>query len=639
MFKGYIELNGKKAITKFKDVPLLTLEEAKECESYGGVLSPNTILIDVDDAKDSDRLYDLVVANNLNCCVMKTTRGKHFYFKNNKVVTKCFTNKQLGIGILADCKVGTTTCYSVLRLNNVDREIIYMNTNVRGEFDDLPCYLEPIEDYFDITGLKKGDGRNSKLYSYILLLQNKFTNDEIKTILPLINRFMFDKSLSKNELDVIMRDEAFQKINTSQFFNDKTFLFNKFAVHLAKQYKLLRINRVLHSYDGSIYRADPRLIERKMIEIIPILNKTKRKEVLDYLELMVNEEYKYFDRDTKYIAFENGLFNIRENQLVEFDPSVVVTNKINWNYNPNAYDETTDKTLDKLACGNPQIRALMEEVAGYCFYRRNELGKAFILIGDKSNGKSTFLDMIGTMLGDDNISALDLRELGERFKTAELLNKMANIGDDIEGEFITNTGVFKKLVTGDSMSAERKGQDPFDFRSYAKLIFSANTIPKMKDKTGAILRRLIIVPFNATFSKDDEDYDPYIKYKLREQSSIEYFIKLAVEGLQRILENNSFTICDDVERELEEYANTIDPIQNWFNEIREDDCQIVIHQSTKSVYNKYTEFCLSNGLVASSNIELSRRICKELDLQIVTRRVDGKRTKLFERKYYDINEV
>lgn len=93
-------------------------------------------------------------------------------------------------------------------------------------------------------------------------------------------------------------------------------------------------------------------------------------------------------------------------------------------------------------------------------YRRNELGKAFILIGDKSNGKSTFLHVVKNLLGDQNIASLDLKELGDRFKTAELFGKLANIGDDIGDEFIANASVFKKLVTGDRVNVERKGQDP-----------------------------------------------------------------------------------------------------------------------------------------------------------------------------------
>lgn len=77
-------------------------------------------------------------------------------------------------------------------------------------------------------------------------------------------------------------------------------------------------------------------------------------------------------------------------ELKPFSTDIVITNKIPWDYKPDAYSELADSTLNKLACGDAAIRALLEECIGYCFYRRNELGKAFILTGDKSNGKSTF---------------------------------------------------------------------------------------------------------------------------------------------------------------------------------------------------------------------------------------------------------
>ena len=110
--------------------------------------------------------------------------------------------------------------------------------------------------------------------------------------------------------------------------------------------------------------------------------------------------------------------------------------------------------------------------------------------------------MVQTMLGEENISSLDLAELGERFKTAELFGKLTNVGDDIGDEFIANAAVFRKLVTGERITVERKGQDPFEFNNYSKLLFSANNIPRIKDKTGAVQRRLVIIPFDAKFSPE-----------------------------------------------------------------------------------------------------------------------------------------
>ena len=329
----------------------------------------------------------------------------------------------------------------------------------------------------------------------------------------------------------------------------------------------------------------------------------------------------------KYIAFKNGILDIETDEFMDFSPEYIITNKIDFNYIPDAYNEVADKTLNKLACQDPNIRALLEEVAGYVMYRRNELRKAFIFIGGAAGGKSSYLDMIKTMLGDRNTTALDLKELGDRFKTAELFNKLACIGDDIGDEFIANPAVFKKLVSGDRLTVEKKGQDPFDFNSFAKLLFSANNIPRIKDKSGAVISRLVIVPFNAKFSADDEDYDPYIKYKLRQPESMEYLIQLGIAGLKRVLKRRKFTISEKVQKELEEYEESNNPILLFFKEEPS-----VLNEPTAQVYKKYSEFCLANTFTPMSNIEFSKQIRKHYNVDIVSRSIRGKKYRVFVKK-------
>lgn len=132
-------------------------------------------------------------------------------------------------------------------------------------------------------------------------------------------------------------------------------------------------------------------------------------------------------------------------------------------------------------------------------------------------------------MGDSNISQLDIAELDDRFSTVMLTGKLANIGDDISSDFIQGKTVsfFKKAVTGNGLKAENKGQDVFFFKPYTKLLFSANEIPRMKNKGfEAIRRRLLIIPFRAKFSKDDPDYNYQIEDKLKTQSAMEYLILL-----------------------------------------------------------------------------------------------------------------
>ncbi len=628
LYKGYIKTKGKKAIEAFKDrTKYRTYDEVKNLEGFGGVLADDTILIDIDDAEQSEILMNIVEEYQLDCRVYCTSRGRHFLFKNHSI-TRNRTHVPLAVGLTADIKLGTRSSYEVIKIDGEER-FIEWDIEEGGTYQEVPKWLFPVRTAVDFLDMDAGDGRNQALFNYILTLtSNDFSVDDTRECIRILNRFVLKEPLSDDELEVILRDEAFQK---PVFFCDKTFLFDRFATWLKNNENVVSISNQLHIYQDGIYQVGYKAIETAMINQIPNLKKTQRREVLEYMELIADEKAQ---ADARYIAFRNGVLDIVTGQMQPFSPDLVITNQIPWDYNPEAYSELADDTLNKLACGDQPIRALLEECIGYCFYRRNELGKAFILTGDKSNGKSTFLDCVKAILGDGNISALDLKELGDRFSTSMMFGKLANIGDDIGDDFLQGSQVatFKKVVTGNRIKAERKGQDPFEFNPYVKLLFSANDIPRMKDKTGAVLRRLVIIPFNARFTKYlssgeiDPDYNPYIKYQLVEQSSVEYLIRVGVEGLKRIIENNEFTKSEKVAEQIDEYENENNPIKAFI-----DECgvEMIEDEPTGDIYSRYQVFCADCGMQPMSNIVFSKQINKRLGFETVVTKVGGKSIRIF----------
>lgn len=621
LFRGYVPTKKKKCTMPFKGVPssqLMSYDDVKDLDEYAGILADDVILIDIDDKAQSDILMDMVEDLQLNCRVYQTTRGRHFLFKNDKV-DKCGTHLSLAIGLTADIKIGSKNSYSVLKYNGEER-FIEWDSDV---YAPVPRWLTAVKYAPDFAGMGVGDGRNQELFNYILNLQsNGFTKDECRECIRLINKYVFTDHLSDSELDTILRDDAF---NAPVFFDGKTFLFDKFAQYLKNEYHIVKINGQLHIYNNGIYDYAQKSIETKMIEKIPTLTAQRRTEVMKYLDLICED---IEQSEANYIAFKNGIYDIVTDTLIPYTPDIILTNRINHNYNVSAYNQLTDTTLDKLACNDNEVRALLEECIGYCFYRRNELGKAFILTGDKANGKSTFLDLIKYILGDSNISALDLRELGDRFSTAMIFGKLTNIGDDIGDEFMQGNAVsiFKKIVTGNRIKAELKGKDPFEFNPYVKLLFSANDMPRMRDKTGAVLRRLVMIPFNATFTKDDADYDPFIKYKLITEDSIEYLIQLGIAGLKRVLHNNEFTVSQKVTNTITEYEEENNPIIAFINEVGAD---AIVNQPTTDVYLRYSTFCSQSQLQALSKIAFSKSINKRLGTNTVSRRINGAVIRIF----------
>lgn len=606
--------------------PLYTLEDVSRFPHAGGALRQDIVMVDVDIPDQAERFISLLRASGAKCRIVKTTKGVHALFKD---VPKMFPRNSrfiLACGVEADIKSGARSSFEVLKQNGIMREVL----QECEEPEPAPKWLMPVKTEHDFYSMGEGDGRNNALYGYISTLGSKkygFTEEEAFECIRLMNNHIMRHPLDESELNVILREGAMPARSVQSRSSGKQFEHWTVGDELIEEYSIRRINDLIHIYRDGIYvPANNGWLENVLIKKDPTLTAAKRVEVAKYIEgkIMHNTP----PTDARYIAFKNGLYDVVDGCLMDFSPEMILTNRVEYDYVEDAYSELADKVLDKLAVNDEAVRALLEEIIGYCFYRRSELRKSFILIGDKANGKSTYLDMIKTLLGDNNTSALDIQELDDRFKTAELVGKLANIGDDIGDEFIPNPSVFKKLVSGDRLNVQFKFGKPFDFNNYAKMLFSANAIPRIKDKSGAVLDRMIIVPFDATFSRDDPDYDPYIKYKLRDRAVMEYLIVLGIAGLRRVLEAHGFTNSKRVEKELAAYNEDNNPVLMFFKEL--DVEAALYNQPVAEVYLAYNIFCRDNNFQPLGNIAFSRAVRKQFEgVEIARMTINGKQNKVF----------
>jgi putative DNA primase/helicase len=249
---------------------------------------------------------------------------------------------------------------------------------------------------------------------------------------------------------------------------------------------------------------------------------------------------------------------------------------------------------------------------------------AFILTGEGSNGKSTILNLIKKLLGKKNYTSLDLREMEDTFKPAELSGKLANIGDDISAKYLDNSSAFKKVVTGESFMVQKKYAQPFELESYATQIFCANELPQVSDKSDGFARRLAIIPFNATFSKHDKDYDPFIEEKLLSDESMQYLLKLAIDGLKRVLYNRKFTKSDKADAEKSEYIRGNNNVLEYLEEEPK-----LENESVSDSYLAYQVWCSSNGCHSVKKANFSKEIRKQLGLTTKVKSIDGKSTRVY----------
>lgn len=400
----------------------------------------------------------------------------------------------------------------------------------------------------------------------------------------------------------------------AKYFTKKQFNHDVLAEELIKDYQLRKYNNNIYYWNNNLYHSDfDKFLTGVIQNKLPSLKKNQKQEVIYHINY-ANSVIDIKHADVNYIQFANGVLNIDTGELLPPSPDVFITNIIPHNYNPNAYDKIVDESLKQWACGDDSIHQLLIECAGYCLYRSCKFKKAFIFYGEKNNGKSSYIDLLVNMLGQNNTTSHDLKDLTNQFYRVTLKDKLANIGDDIQKSY-TDSSDFKKIVSGDMISAKSSHKDPIDFKPYSKLIFSCNDIPKLTDNTGAVHNRLILIPFNADFT---ENANKGLRSHLKTEQAIEYFIVLAVKGLMQLLKNDGFTPSDAVEREREQYRIDNNSILSFIKEREDIDSEhpIFKRDTVDNCYNLYKTYCDENNLKPFGKNIFSRKVCNELGLKV-----------------------
>lgn len=641
---------------KFKGVPLselLTLEEAKEHKGYAGILNENTVLIDVDDGKHAEKMLQIVKDLKLKTRVYKTTRGMHFLFLNNGTFSKDKEPNQRAssshlktvCGLHIDYKTGISNCLENLKIGGELRPVIY-DIEDGEEYETvpkfiLPCFKVPTikdengktvedktRDNFQLFGMKDGDGRNEALRDWKNYPFNKWnmTPEEIKDIFKNItNKYVFSDPLPEEEIETICRPEAFIKFDSEKSKKSKKskkkkysgeftdddgkFSQSKLGEFLIGEYHVKSLDRVLYAFNGVCYESDLNtdILQKRMIELVPDLGRTKRFEVTDYMKLkspVVGRE-----KGTKYICFKNGLLDLDSFELVQSTPDVFIRNLIPHDYKPEVYSARMDSVLNDWCNNSEEIRCTLEEAVGYTLTSSTIGQSMFIIQGEKSNGKSSFFFVLQSLLGEGNYSSADMFEFGRRFVLSSLLDKTANIGDDIKDSKISSetVSILKKVSTGNSVETEYKGKDRFKFVPCAKLWFSCNSFPIFNDDTGALARRIILIPFLNTF--DSSNRVRGIEDSFTE-TDYEYFIKVAVDGLKRVIANKwNITPCTEGERLKEELVTHTDTVRMFLETI---DINEILNCSTEDVFDKYRKFCPTSERATLN--ELSKEIRRKYKL-------------------------
>lgn len=382
------------------------------------------------------------------------------------------------------------------------------------------------------------------------------------------------------------------KFNKMQYYDEDKFLHDAFGDYLIRKYNIIKIEKKVYMYKDGSYISCEDALGTIIVNLIPNLSMNKKREVKDYIKDKCEEKE---EAPEQIVCVKNGLINVKTLEFKSHTPEVVVRNKIDIDYYEQTENEEIDTIMNNLAVNDSDIVQLLYEMIGYCIYRGMPFQKVFILVGNGANGKSTLLNMVTKLLGEENVSHVDLKEIaGNRFGKAELYGKLANIADDCSSSYLEDTSVIKRITGETYTSIEFKGQNSFSTKINTKTILSYNTIPRMNDTTDGLSRRLVIIPLNAVFKKGLPNYDPYISKKLKKKENLEYVLYKSIQAISKVLSRLDFTIPDSVRGRTNEYLIENNPVLNFIYDVYEAESFEDI--PCNEVYEAFNCWKIENGL-------------------------------------------
>jgi putative DNA primase/helicase len=492
-----------------------------------------------------------------------------------------------------DCKSPAALAFKALSstelleiLNNLEKQT--------SALENIQTAKQFIQDY-----LYNIDAATAEtLINYDLKLKFDFKTTDLRPLLQLHREIFKRYSDSKEAKEQKSQHSEHGELPQWYELTDKgalRFLPGALAGHLKANTAAFYSAEQYYLYGGGVYNAvvdleAKNVVRGHLIEKHATLNNVNDAE--GQWRMSIIRPVTDLNANPFIINVRNGLFNVQTGELMPHTSDYFSTVQLNVRYEPNAECPEFMRYLEMSY--KPEDIPLIQEMLGYFLVPVTKAQKAFVIVGAPGAGKSlTLLTLNKILLGQKNVSNVMWQSFNERFKTAELFGKYGNIFADLPSKAIDDNGMFKALVGEDFITAERKGKDPFTFQSYARLLFSCNSIPRnYGDKSEGFYRRLIIIPFaGKRVPEDKKDVELLDKF----QSEADGIFMFALEGLKRLIGNKFiFTETKNTIAELHKYRVDSNSVLSFVEECCTVDTDAEVERT--ELFNKYRDYCKDSNL-------------------------------------------
>ena len=243
-----------------------------------------------------------------------------------------------------------------------------------------------------------------------------------------------------------------------------------------------------------------------------------------------------WDSHPLLVSVENGLLDLESFELRPHDRDKLITRLAPVTYDPKAKAPSWQKFLEEVL-PDAEVRAYVQRVAGLCLVGDRSAQAFWLLVGVGSNGKSTLVETLLSLVGDYGSTTpadtlLQKREGGVPNDLARLRGaRMVAAAESGAGKRLNET-LIKQLTGGDRISARFLRAEFFEFQPEFSLLLSTNHAPKIHGTDAGIWRRVQVIPFEVSIP--DEKQDKRLPDRLKEE--LPGILLWAAEGYRAYVE-------------------------------------------------------------------------------------------------------
>lgn len=306
----------------------------------------------------------------------------------------------------------------------------------------------------------------------------------------------------------------------------------------------------------------------------------------------------------------NGTVDLRTMELMPHQPDNLITKLLPVNFDLKAQAPTWDKFIKTIMAGKEDLMLFLQKAIGYALTGDTREQCMFIFHGAGSNGKSTFLETIAAMMGDDYAQQTPVSTLMIRKNDNSIPNDIARLRgarfvsavEAEEGQRLAESLV-KQMTGGDRLTARFMRSEFFEFKPEFKLFLATNHRPTIKGTDQAIWRRIRLIPFEVTIPAEKQDKN-LSKTLMKELSGI---LNWALTGLV-LWVAQGLKPPAEVKAATDKYRADMDLLTDFINE----NCILmpVAKVSARDLYNRYFKWCESNGERSISQRKLGERLAE-----------------------------